>query len=74
VMALPRRYWSWRDVAAKAAWPWHAVAGDVTVKATWPWHDESAESCSATEVGIYDQSRDVRLEPGCTYILSMYNG
>jgi hypothetical protein len=48
-------------------------AGDVAVETTWPWCDVAAESCCATVVGIYDRSRDVRLESGCTCIISMYN-
>jgi hypothetical protein len=49
-------------------------ADDVAAEASWPWHDVSAESCCATEVEIYDQSRDVRPQSGCTSIISMYNG
>jgi hypothetical protein len=33
--------------------------GDVAADATWSWRDVTAESCCATEVGIYDRSHDV---------------
>jgi hypothetical protein len=49
-------------------------AGDVAAKTTWPWRDVFAESCYVIGVEIYDRSRDVRLESGCTCIISMYNG
>jgi hypothetical protein len=70
LMTLLRQRWSWHDVAAEATWLWR----DVAAEATRPWRDISTKSCYATGVGIYDQSHDMRLESGCTYIISMYNG